>query len=121
VHDRSWEEFFSSTVLVLVAVALGVFLPVCARAQVSGATLSGTVSDASGAVIASVQVSISNGATGEVRTVRVDSAGFYSAPNLLPGTYDVSVSAPGFATTVQRGVKRSISSSKSGRSTKRLS
>ena len=109
VHNRSWEEGFSSTVVVLFAIALGVLqLSVCARAQVSGATLSGTVSDATGAVIASVRVSISNPATGEVRTVSVDSAGFYSAPNLLPGTYDVSVSAPGFATAVQKGVTLTV-------------
>ena len=85
-------------------VVLFIIVPLCARAQVSGATLTGTVSDSTGAVIPNVQVSIKNQGTGEVRSVNVDSAGFYSAPNLLPGTYDVSATATGFATTVQNGV-----------------
>src|SRR5258708_2704294 len=79
-----------------------------ARAQVSGATLSGSVTDASGAVIPNVQVSIKNEGTGEARAVTVDSAGYYSAPNLLPGKYDVSASAPGFATTLQTGVELTV-------------
>src|ERR1700727_817020 len=83
-------------------------LPLRVRAQVSGATLTGTVSDSSGAVIPNVQILIKNEGTHEVRSVTVDSAGFYSAPNLLPGQYDVTVTAPGFATTVQKGVTLTV-------------
>ncbi len=85
-----------------------VLLTPSVHAQVSGATLNGTVTDSSGAVIANVQVSIKNEGTGEVRTVTVDSAGFYSAPNLLPGKYDVHAAAPGFATTVQNGITLTV-------------
>ena len=81
-----------------------VLLPFYANAQVSGATLTGTVTDSTGAILPNVQISIQNQATGEKRSVSADSAGFYSAPNLLPGNYDVTFSAPGFATTVQKGV-----------------
>ncbi|HWO35952.1 MAG TPA: carboxypeptidase regulatory-like domain-containing protein, partial [Candidatus Acidoferrum sp.] len=90
------------------AVVLFVMLPLRSHAQVSGATLTGTVSDSSGAVIPNVHISIKNEGTAEVRTVTVDSAGFYSAPNLLPGQYDVTVTAPGFATTVQNGVTLTV-------------
>src|SRR5579872_2672162 len=71
------------------------------RAQVAGATLSGTVTDASGAAVPNAQVSIKNSATGVVRDVTTDSAGLYSAPNLLPGVYDITVAAPGFSSSVQ--------------------
>src|SRR3984957_7117679 len=85
-----------------------VMLPLRSYAQVSGATLTGTISDSSGAVIPNVRVSIKNEGTNEVRSVAVDSAGFYSAPNLLPGKYDVTVTAPGFATAVQNGITLTV-------------
>ncbi len=94
--DRSILSF------VVVAVMVAALMPFCAHAQVSGATLVGTVTDPTGAVIPNVTVSVKNQATGEARSVTVDSAGFYSAPNLLPGKYEIDVSAPGFATTVQK-------------------
>ena len=47
-----------------------------------GATLSGTISDASGAVVPNAQVSVRNTATGVVREVTSDTAGFYVLPNL---------------------------------------
>jgi hypothetical protein len=68
-----------------------------ARAQVAGATLSGTITDPSGAAIAGARVSIGNKATGVTREALTDAAGFYSAPNLLPGNYDVTASAGGFS------------------------
>jgi hypothetical protein len=83
-------------------------LPVLAGAQVSGATLTGTVTDSSGAVIQNVQISVQNEDTSEIRSVRVDSAGFYSAPNLLPGKYDVTVTAPGFSTAVTKAVALTV-------------
>ena len=87
-----------------VAVSVSVILVVTTfsagpvRAQVAGANLSGSVTDPSGAAIVGAQVSINNRATGVNRSVVTDSAGFYSAPNLAPGRYDVTVSAAGFAT-----------------------
>jgi len=79
-----------------------------ANAQVSGATLSGTVSDPSGAVIAGAQVAITNKATGVSRTVPTDAAGFYSAPNLLPGPYEATVTAKGFSTTKQENITLTV-------------
>jgi hypothetical protein len=89
-------------------VAMGVFLfflfclfvSVPIHAQVTGATLSGTVTDASGAVIANAQVSIRNTATGITKDTTTDSAGFYAAPNLPAGPYEVKVTAAGFNTLV---------------------
>ena len=70
--------------------------------------MTGTVSDASGAVIPKAQVSIKNVATGEVRAVTTDAAGFYTAPNLLPGSYEVTVTAPGFSTEVRSGITLTV-------------
>jgi len=67
-------------------------------AQVVGATLSGTVKDASGSAIPGAKVSVKNLATGLERDIDADSAGFYTVPNLSPGNYDVSFSAQGFGT-----------------------
>src|SRR5580704_9210796 len=78
------------------------------HAQVAGATLNGTVSDASSAGVPNANVSIKNAATGVVRDVTTDSDGFYSAPNLLPGSYDITVSAAGFSTVVQTGLTLTV-------------
>jgi carboxypeptidase family protein/TonB-dependent receptor-like protein len=70
-------------------------------AQVSGANLSGTITDPSGAAIAGAKVTITNKATGVTRDATADAAGFYSAPNLLPGPYEVTAAASGFSTAKQ--------------------
>src|ERR1700721_3688647 len=102
VRCSSWGTCCNSFAF-LPAILLLVLLPLTAYAQVSGATLSGTVTDSSGAIIANVQILIKNGGTGEIRSVTVDSAGLYTAPNLLPGQYEAPVSAPGFSTAVSNG------------------
>jgi hypothetical protein len=78
------------------------------RAQVAGATLSGTVTDPSGSTVPNATVEIKAVATGVVRTVTTDAAGLYAAPNLLPGVYEVTGSAPGFAKVVQPGVTLTV-------------
>ena len=93
--------------IVLVTLVFGVgVLPVCG--QVSGGTLSGTVKDTSGAVIPNVSLSIQNLETGVTRSVTSDTDGFYVAPNLLPGTYEVTVQAQGFTTKLQKGVELTV-------------
>jgi len=79
-----------------------------AYAQVTGATLTGTVKDSSGAVIPNAQVVIMDVATGVTRTVSPGSAGLYTAPNLLPGTYEVRTTATGFSTAVQKGITLTV-------------
>src|SRR5579863_4100052 len=72
-----------------------------------GATgaITGTVSDASGAVVAGAKVDIVNEATGQAeRHVTTDAAGAFTGTLLPVGTYTVQVSASGFATTKFPGV-----------------
>jgi hypothetical protein len=105
---RLFSERFSAALSVFFVLALTIFSTGQAHAQVTGATLSGTVTDASGAVIPGVQVSIKNRATGVTRNITTDELGFYSAPNLLAGNYDVTVSAPGFSTAVQSNIALAV-------------
>src|SRR5215831_3570128 len=66
--------------------------------QSSNGTISGTVADASGAVVPGVTVTATNGATGVVTTVLSNDAGVYNFASLLPGTYKISAALPGFQT-----------------------
>ncbi len=78
------------------------------RAQVVGATLTGTVTDASGGVIPNAQITATNTATGVSREATADAAGFYLIPNLLPGSYEVRVSAKGFSTVRQTNITLAV-------------
>ena len=79
-----------------------------ALAQVAGATLSGEVTDKSGAVIPNASVEIRNIATGETRKTTSNAGGFYSVPNLAPGTYEIKTLAPGFSTMLQKGIDLTV-------------
>src|SRR3989454_8918665 len=106
--ERSFSEVFRALLAVCFVLALTLFPSVAAHAQVTGATLSGTVTDATGAVIPGVTISIKNRATGVVRTVMADELGLYSAPNLQAGGYDVTASQPGFSTVVQSNITLTV-------------
>jgi hypothetical protein len=95
----------------LLAILMDVLLCSSLRAQDSGATLSGTVTDASGSVVPGAKVSIKNTGTDVTRDVTTDAAGFYSVPNLLPGRYDVTVSGTGFSTQLHNGITLGVGAS----------
>ena len=67
-----------------------------AYTQVINATLTGTVSDASGALIPGTEISAKNTGTGVVSTAITNESGTYRFPSLQPGPYEVSASLPGF-------------------------
>jgi hypothetical protein len=81
-------------------VVLMIVPPFHLRAQEAGGTIVGTVTDPSGAAVASAKVSIKNIATGVERSVPTNDDGLYVAPNLVPGSYEIQVAATGFASTV---------------------
>lgn len=73
-------------------------------AQEAGGTIVGTVTDPSGAAVASANVTIINVATGVERNSTTNTDGLYTAPNLIPGTYEITITAIGFATAAVKGV-----------------
>ena len=71
--------------------------------RINGAIL-GTVTDATGATVPAATVSITEEATSVTRQFTTDDSGNYSAPQLPPGTYDVSVTKQGFSVAKKTGV-----------------
>jgi len=88
------------TLLVLLLCAL----PAAALAQQETATISGTITDATGASVPNAVVIVTNVQTGiSVRTEATE-AGTYVVPSLRPGDYSIAVESKGFQKTVRTGV-----------------
>jgi hypothetical protein len=81
--------------LILAAVVL-LCLLISAQVFAQDASLSGTVTDASGAVIPGVAITATNDNTGVVSNTVSNTAGAYSYPRLLPGVYTVKADMKGF-------------------------
>ena len=81
------------------------------HAQVAGGTISGTVTDVSGRVLPNVSITIVNTATGVSRELISNEVGFYAAPNLLPGDYEVKFVAKGFKTDTKNGITVTVAAS----------
>ena len=79
----------------LFQLTLGLLLLLSLAFAQSTATLEGTVTDATGAVVPGAKIVIHNLATGEERTAETDSAGVYVVPSLPVGVYRVNVTAAG--------------------------
>lgn len=69
---------------------------ISAFAQGAGGTLTGTVTDPTGAVIPNANIQVTNAATSAVYKIGTSSTGNYTLANLPVGTYTLSVDAPGF-------------------------
>src|SRR5262245_14115735 len=77
-------------------IVVSVCLVATSFGQVNNATLTGSVTDSTGAVLPGVSVTATNTATGVVSTVLTNEAGAYTIPSVLPGSYTVSAELPGF-------------------------
>jgi len=74
------------------------------RAQNTSGTITGRVTDATGASISGARVSIMNVGSGDKRNLTTDSSGNYTAALLLPGSYTVTSEKEGFKTQVRTGI-----------------
>src|SRR5271170_1937019 len=77
---------------------------VSVSAQTFRGTILGTVTDAQGAVVANAKVTVKNVGTGLERTTDTSADGSYALPELPIGTYTVTITLPGFQTSVTTGV-----------------
>jgi hypothetical protein len=73
-------------------------------AQTTSTSILGTVTDPSGAAVVRADVTIDSVARGLARRVTTNEAGFYSAPALDPGEYNITVEKAGFKKNVRSGV-----------------
>jgi hypothetical protein len=89
----------SSAFLLLLATANG------AKAQALYGSIVGTVTDQSGAIVPSVGVEVLNTDTGQSRKDQTDSGGRYIFQNLQPGTYTIRMTAAGFKSIEQAGLR----------------
>jgi outer membrane receptor protein involved in Fe transport len=77
---------------------ISLMAPQVSRAQTMGAaTLQGTVTDVSGAVVPAASVAITSQLTGVSRKLTSNSAGFFSSTDMQPGTYKIVVTKAGFS------------------------
>jgi hypothetical protein len=94
----------SIVLIVLIAFLLGAQSP----AQTTNGLMTGTITDAAGAVVAGAQVNVTNQGTSELRTTTTDSNGYYIVPQLPPGIYDISIKKQGFATVDRPNVQLQV-------------
>ena len=101
-----------SSIFASLLALFAVFTP-HAKAQVVGGTISGTVTDATGAAIAGAHVLVHNDETGNERRLLSGPDGRYSAPSVPVGTYTVRVAADGFSEQTRTGIPLSVGQSQS--------
>ena len=102
--DRNLLRIASSVLLLLLA-CLGSY------GQTTSGTILGTLTDQSGALIPNTPVKLTNTATGDTRQTVSNNSGFYQYVNIPPGTYRISVSAPGFKSVVREPIELQVEGS----------
>ena len=90
--------------MLLLAFLAVLAVPAGAQLATTTATLSGSITDASGALIPQASVTLTSPETGVTRTFTSDSAGRYSFSQLPPATYNLTVRTKGFETYQQNGI-----------------
>src|SRR5438445_2480587 len=91
-------------VAAIVLAGLAALSAVPGHAQVTTGTIVGTVKDSAGAVVPGATVTITETGKQTSSTYATDSEGTYTAPFLIPGTYEIAVDHQGFRKYLRRGV-----------------
>lgn len=94
---------------VIVGLLIVVFCRVPCYGQIVNATLSGTVTDPTGAAVPEAGVSATNVSTGVATKTTTDVTGSYTFPSLPVGTYTLTVEKTGFKSTVLSGIQLLVS------------
>jgi hypothetical protein len=93
---------------ILRATLLGALALPLVFSQTDSARMTGTVTDASGALIPAASVTVKNEKTGQERKVSSDEHGVYLAQPLQPSTYSLTATAPGMANAEFKGISLQV-------------
>src|SRR5579864_6631592 len=93
---------------VTVVMAVGPAPRAFGQATLSFAQLNGTVQDTSGRVVAGATVGLRDLGTNRTYNAVCNTSGFYVAPNLPPGQYELTVQNSGFAKYIQTGITLTV-------------
>jgi hypothetical protein len=97
------EKMNHARIRLLGLVLLGLLCTPFTKAQ-DNATVNGTITDASGALVPNAAIALTNLATGQTRDATSNSAGVYRFANVGIGTYTLTVSAAGFQKYTKAGI-----------------
>lgn len=100
-------RLFASLILTLLAASFSMNL----FGQAVSGNIIGTVTDPSGAAVAGAQISITNVGTNTSYQTATNDSGNYTGANLAPGSYTVTITAPGFQKFTQQNVRVDVSQS----------
>ena len=100
---RRWSQFSLPILLGMFALVL-MSVPSGMQAQQLTGTISGTSYDQSGAVVPNATVTLKNEGSSDTRQSTSNSQGFFNFAAVQPGSYSVSVEAPGFRSWQEKGI-----------------
>src|SRR5260370_35067656 len=90
--------------MIVLVTLLAIGEPRTVRAQVAGGTIAGTVTDSTGAVVPGALISVRSTETNSSRELTTNKDGFYQAPDLPAGKYEVTAKGQGFNTKVASNI-----------------
>src|SRR5438105_2669658 len=105
--DTYWKCIRASILSFTLAIFTIAVTPANAQSTAT-ATMTGAVTDASGAAIPGAQIEIKNVDTGVTQNVTTDAQGRYSAASLPVGNYQVQAAIGGFQTAVHKGITLTV-------------
>jgi hypothetical protein len=101
---------FHCVVFTALATALLIFAASTAHAQILYGSITGTVTDKTGAVVPNVAITLTNQDTGDKRTTQASGDGSYNLLDILPGNYSIAAQISGFAAYRVRDIKVEVNS-----------
>jgi hypothetical protein len=113
VLQLSRRNLISTALTVFLLLASATFSTQSLQAQISSATLSGTVEDSSGAVIPGATVTAIEVSSNTQRSAQTNGSGLYTIPLLQPGVYTIKVTKQGFQTAEQTNIELQVNQSAS--------
>src|SRR5664279_285013 len=105
---RAWNRWGVVHLLALLALVLA--SPHRVAAHATSGSISGFVTDKTGASVSHAQVSVKDEGTGVATQTSTDDAGFYNVTHIIAGTYEVSIESPSFKKSVKQHIVLQIDS-----------